>query len=135
MAASFTPREVPILSIGKKNTSGGALAKGTIVKLKAADDEIEAASGVTDELYGVTRHQADDGEWVEILVYGVAIVVAGGTIARGNRLTTDASGNAVAAAPATGVNNSILGLANRAAASTELFEVVLAGPGTIMQGA
>ena len=51
------------------------------------------------------------GEPCDVHLYGVAEVEYGGNVARGDYLTSDATGRAIAAAPAAGVNAAIIGQA------------------------
>lgn len=57
-----------------------------------------------------------------ILLMGKGKCIAGGTIAAGDYITPDASGLAVAAAPATGVNDEVCGIALEDAVSGDLFK-------------
>lgn len=64
-------------------------------------------------------------ERMDIVTSGLVEVVAGGTIAAGAPVTSDANGAAVAAAPAAGVNARVLGYAHEAAVSGDIFRVQL----------
>lgn len=57
-----------------------------------------------------------------ILLAGKGKVILGGTVAAGDPLTSDASGLAVVAAPAAGVNNDIIGFALEAGVSGDLIK-------------
>jgi hypothetical protein len=74
---------------------------------------------------GVASHDAADNAKVRIQLAGIAVVKAGGTIAKGALVTSDAAGKAVAAAPGAGVNNRILGIAQESAVNGDLFSVLI----------
>lgn len=84
-----------------------------IVKIGAADGGVIQGAAAADILLGVSDElgQATVGDRVDVYLNGIADVTYGGTVARGARLTTDATGRAVAAAPAAGTNNGIIGIA------------------------
>lgn len=84
----------------------------TIVKHGTADGQVLSGAAVADKLFGVsTDIAAAIGERCDVIVYGIADILYGGAVARGDLLTSDASGRAVTAAPAAGVNNRIIGVA------------------------
>jgi hypothetical protein len=68
---------------------------------------------------------------VEIVTHGIAWVEAGAAIAVGLPVTSDASGRGVAAAPAAGTNNRIIGFALEAAVAAGDQIRVLLSPGQI----
>lgn len=109
----------------KNYTAGGAIGPNLIVKWGSADYKVVAAAAATDRSIGVTRANITVAnlEQVDVIVKGEYEVKAGGTIARGDPLTSDASGQAVAAAPSAGANNPIIGYAKVAAVSGDLFLV------------
>lgn len=89
-----------------------AIAKRRIVKFGADADHALQGAAVTDLLIGVsTEIDAALGERVDVVLDGIAEVEFGGNVTRGNKLTSDADGKAVVAAPAAGVNNQIIGIA------------------------
>ena len=93
----------------KNFTAGGAIAAFRIVRFSAADTVVQAGAA-TDALVGVCNEVAPaSGERCDIAMEGIAYVEAGAAIALTALLTADASGRAVAAAPAAGVNNRIIG--------------------------
>lgn len=131
----FTPREVPLMKRSMKNTSGGDMAKGVAVKLGAnGSDEIALAAAVSDVAVGLASHVIVDTEQGDVIMHGVGVGLAGGSITAGALLTMTTGGKLVAASPAAGVNNQLIGVALRDASTDELFEVLLT-PGAIMQGA
>lgn len=117
----------------KQYKAGGAISANLIVKL-SADDTIVAAAAATDSVLGVLGEiDAESGDHVDVVLAGVAEVVYGGNVTRGALLTSDANGKAVAAAPASGVNNRILGVALESGVSGDIGSVLIAH--SSMQGA
>ncbi|MEW6314136.1 MAG: capsid cement protein [Pseudomonadota bacterium] len=89
-----------------------AVAAYTIVKPGTADGQVLAAAAVSDKSIGITTDiAAAINERCDVILSGVADVLYGGTVTRGDLLTADASGRAVTAAPAAGANNRIIGIA------------------------
>ncbi|MEQ8577571.1 MAG: DUF2190 family protein [Balneola sp.] len=114
--------------------AGAAVARHRIVKFGADDDKVVQAAAVGDALIGVSAElDIASGERVDVVISGIAEVEYGGNVTRGALLTTDADGKAVAAAPATGVNNSVIGRAGESGVDGDIGSVILA-PGQI-QGA
>jgi len=58
-----------------------------------------------------TKVDTVSGERIDVIHEGVADLRLGGTVARGDLLTTDANGQGVSATPAAGTNNEVLGKA------------------------
>jgi len=106
-----------------------------IVKHGANDYGAAQASAVSDALFGVSDSLGADaaGDRVDIITAGLAEVEYGGNVTRGDWLTSDANGKAIAASPATGVNNNTIGQARISGVSGDIGKVQLA-PGQI-QGA
>jgi hypothetical protein len=114
--------------------AGAAITKNRIVKHGAADGAAIQAAAATDAMFGVS-YQLDtaSGATVDVVTEGMAKVEYGGTVTRGDPLTSDASGKAVTAAPAAGVNNRIIGYAQVSGVSGD-FGLTSIEPGG-MQGA
>lgn len=110
----------------KAYKAGGAIPAYSLVKVGAADGEVLAATAVSDLIIGVTTSiAAASGDIVDVVHEGVVDVKAGGVIARGTFVTTDGSSQGVAAAPAAGTNNSVIGRALMTAASGDIIPVLL----------
>ncbi len=90
-----------------------AVSPFRIVKLGAADGGVIQGAAAADALLGVADElgQATVGDRVDVVLTGIADVTYGATVTRGARLTSDATGRAVTAAPAAGTNNGIIGIA------------------------
>jgi hypothetical protein len=119
--------------LAKGFRAGAAIAAKRIVKFDSADTTVIQGAAATDSLIGVADLAASSGGDVDVIMSGVAIVELGGTVTRGGLLTADANGKAVAAVPATGVNNRVIGIAMVSGVSGDLGSVLIA-PGSL-QGA
>lgn len=114
--------------------AGAAILANLIVKLGADDDHVIQSAAVGDALLGVAQNDAPEvDDSVTVMLSGIAEVVYGGTVTRGDRLTSDANGKAVTAAPAVGVNNSIIGIAGKSGVLNDIQPVILFP--SVMQGA
>lgn len=110
----------------KTYDGSGAINPYSIVKFTATDFQVTAAAAASDKLAGVTTElAAADGERVDVIHDGIAYVVAGGTVAAGDPVTSNASGQGVTAAPATGANANCIGRARQSAVSGDVFEVII----------
>lgn len=104
--AGQTPAEI------NSYIAGAAITRRRIVKWGAADGQILQGAAVGDFLMGVlTGLDAAVNEPADVVQGGIADVEYGGVVTRGAPLTSDATGRAVVAAPAAGVNNRIVGFA------------------------
>lgn len=109
------------------NLKAGADLSGNqfyLVKLDANGDVVLAAAA-TDKIHGVLLNKPKSGEAASVGRIGVAKILAGGAIAIGDRITSDAAGKGVAAAPAAGTNNGTVGIALEAGAAGEIVSVEL----------
>jgi hypothetical protein len=96
----------------KSYRAGAPIAANLIVKPGADDASVVLATGSADALMGTNDELGRAiGETADIVKAGLAPVVYGGPITRGDPLTSDAAGRAVTAAPAAGVNARIIGFA------------------------
>jgi hypothetical protein len=116
----------------KTFNTGAAVARSRIVKFGADERTVVPGAAPADLLIGVS----DDvpapavGDVIDVVLCGVATVEYGGTVAFGQMLTSDATGRAVAAAPAAGTNNRVIGVAMVAGVVGDLGAVLLS-PGTV----
>lgn len=115
----------------KSYAAGGAIGARLIVKYGAADGTALQATAVSEALMGVaTEIAAASGERCDVIKAGLADVVYGGNVTRGDWLTSDANGKAVAAAPAAGANANVIGRAEVSGVLDDIGTVYLA-PGRI----
>jgi len=111
----------------KSYLAEGAISANRIVKVGAADYGVLQAAAVGDKLIGIsTEIDTASGERIDVVHEGIADLKLGGTVARGDLLTSDASGQGVTAAPAGGTNNRIVGMAQISGASGDIIPVLLA---------
>lgn len=121
-------------TLTKNYTAEGAIAAHRIVKFGAADGSVTQAAASTDLVIGVNEAlPVVAGERVDVIRAGIADVEFGGNVTRGQPVTADADGKAVAAAPAAGVNAHIVGFAEVSAVAGDIAPVMLARG--VMQGA
>ena len=87
-------------------TADGAVAARRVVKLGGDDGKAAQADGSTGALVGVADELgAKDGGRIDVHLAGIVAVVYGGDVVRGDVLTSDADGKAVAAARHTHTEN------------------------------
>ena len=104
--------------LAKNYVADVAIPAYRFVKPGTADDRITLATASTDAIIGCsTDIAAAAGERCDVQLAEVAYIEAGAAIARGSLLTADASGRAIVAAPATGINASVAGRALETAAA------------------
>lgn len=81
-------------------------------------------AGDGEPVYGVITEGATEGNPVTVMVYGIAKVIAGGTVATGAVVASNASGQAVTAT----AGEVAAGIARTGGASGEVIEVLLTHP-------
>ena len=117
----------------KSYVAEAAVSAYRIVKPGTADDNVLTAAAVSDLLVGVIEGVAPAlGERCDVVLAGPALCTLGGTVTRGAKLTADASGRAVAAAPAAGTNNQIIGWALVSGVVGDVVEIFVAP--SVLQG-
>ena len=105
----------------KQGTAEAAIAAYRIVKFGANDGGYVQASAATDSLAGVCESVGPaSGERLDVIKSGIADVEYGGVVTRGQPITADANGKAVAAAPAAGSNVRIIGFAEVSAVAGDI---------------
>lgn len=119
----------PVLT--KSYKAEAAISAYRILKLGANDDQVLQGAAVGDALIGVSNEVgAAINERQDVIQAGIAEVACGGAVTRGDFLTSDANGKAVAAAPAAGVNNNVIGRALQSGVADDVIRVLVA-PGRI----
>ena len=99
-----------------------------IVKIGAADQTVILAAGSTVAIIGVLQEASvgGSGSTVGVQVSGIGRVTLGGTVTRGDTVTSDAAGLAVTqATPAAATDPYILGIALASGAVNEVIPVLL----------
>jgi hypothetical protein len=100
------------LQLAKNYIADVAIPAFRLVKPGTADDRVTLATASTDALIGTTTDiAAAIGERCDVQVAEISYVEAGAAIVRGAFITSDATGRAITAAPAAGVNASVAGRA------------------------
>ena len=100
----------PVLT--KNYTAEAEVLKHRIVKFGSEDGGVVYAAAATDGSIGVSNElDAATGERADIIRTGMPDVEYGGTIARGDLLTSDSVGRAIAATASAGSNVRIVGVA------------------------
>lgn len=100
------------LQLAKNYVADVAIPAFRIVKPGTADDRITLAGASTDALIGTSMDiAAAVGERCDVQLAEIAFVEAGAAITRGALITSDGLGRGVTAAPAAGVNASVIGRA------------------------
>ncbi len=114
---------MPSPGLIKQYTAGAAITACRIVKMGAADYAVLTAAAAADIPVGISQEKIDaaSGDRIDVIESGEAKVSAGGTIARGARVTSNATGQAVAAA----TGNQSIGTAKVSAVSGDLFDVII----------
>lgn len=98
----------------------------------AVEDGVVLAAAATDEIMGVLMDKPASGEWGAVAMIskgGKAPVKYGGTVAKGDKLTSDASGLAITTTTA---GNKVIGIAVKAGVANDIGEVDLGvGPSVV----
>lgn len=112
------------LVLDTNGVAGAAINPYRILKFGNADGKWQQAAAATDLLAGVSGPLTiASGERVDVKRIGIAEVEYGGTITRGQKLTTDANGKAVAA---TSDGDQIIGIAEVSGVAGDIGSVLLA---------
>lgn len=108
-------------------TAGAAIAPFRIVKQGASDRLVVQSSAAADAHVGVCAQPggAAIGTRIDVLISGRAEIEAGGTIARGDFLSADASGRAIRAAAAAGANVRTIGTALESGVLGDLITMIV----------
>lgn len=92
----------------KTYVAGAAIRARRFAVAGASDGTMIEATSPTTLILGVfEKLDGASGGRVDVVHAGITEILLGGTVTRGQPLTSDAAGAAVAAAPAAGVNNRI----------------------------
>ncbi len=115
--------------------AGGTVAKNRIVKFDSSDITAVQASAATDFLVGISDNLgAASGQPFDVILAGVALVEYGGNVTRGQLLTADSDGKAIAAAPAATASARTIGVAMLSGVAGDIGSVLIA-PGSVTNGA
>jgi hypothetical protein len=112
------------LLLSKTFVAGGAIPPNSIVKFGADDNTVVVATAAADASIGVSQNTiaAALGERVDVMIFGIADVKLGtGGITRGAEVTSDASGQGVAAAS----TNRVIGISLASGVAGDIVPVVV----------
>ena len=115
----------------KSVDAGADVPAYRIVKHGSADTMAVPAAGATDGMFGVSDDLgASAGERLDVIIAGVAEVMYGGDVQRGDLVTSDSDGRAVTASPSTGENMRVIGVAMESGTADAVGSVLI-NPGQI----
>ncbi|MFW6344781.1 MAG: hypothetical protein ACOC0M_00395 [Halomonas sp.] len=106
---------------------GGAIAPYRLVKVGSNNRAVVQASADADLFVGVSDSIGADaeGDPIDVIRSGIAEIEYGGSVTRGQPLTADADGKAVAAAPDAGANAEIIGWAEVSGVAGDIGSVFI----------
>jgi hypothetical protein len=106
----------------KNYTAEAAIGANRIVKFGATDYNVLQSAAADELLIGVNENlPVEAGERVDVIRAGLASVEFGGAVARGQPVTSDANGKAVAAA----AGDSVIGIAETTSIAGDIAPVLL----------
>lgn len=116
------------MTIEHKSFAGqGAIAANSVIAFGTADNTVALATGPTSKIIGTSDNlDHTDGEQVDLEMRPMGEVKLGAAVTRGDRLTSNAAGLAVTAAPAAGVNAHTFGIAAKSGVATEVIPYIRA---------
>lgn len=105
----------------------GAVAPYRLVKVGSNNRAVVQASTADDLIVGVSDSIGanEAGDPIDVIRSGIAEVELGGNVTRGQPLTADAEGKAVAAAPDAGENAEIIGWAEVSGVAGDIGSVFI----------
>lgn len=113
--------------IVKNYNSEGDILPCRLVKFGSNDYGVVQASASSDKIVGVSVPliTVASGDTVDVAQDGIADVQLGGTVTRGDLLTSDANGCAITAAPSAGTNARIIGMAQVSGVANDIIPVLV----------
>jgi hypothetical protein len=113
----------------KTYTAEGAIGKYLIVKFGANDGGALQATASSEKFLGISRDLSVTAanitageDRIDVVRDGITPVILGGTVTRGDRLTADANGKAITAAPGAGVNMETVGTAEISGVAGDIID-------------
>lgn len=92
------------------------------------DGEVDLADAIGEDCYGVLMNDPDVGEAATVAIRGVVMMEAAGDVAVGDKICTNAAGEALDVNDSNSATTRHMGIALDAAADGERFRVELFGP-------
>lgn len=123
MSVEGVIKSIPGLTAGANMSVTGQYL---FVKL-AGNNSVVPCAATTDCPVGVLRNAPQLNAEADVAFSGVVKLTAGGAIAAGNRVGTNAAGQAVALVEGTNTTDYVAGQALVSAVAGDIFEVLLAG--------
>lgn len=118
---------MPAPTFTKSFQAVGAIAPYRVAAFTGPDGAVQQAASATDPLVGAADGLGGSpGSTVDVDQGGWSEVQAGGPIAAGDPLTSDANGCAVKAAPAAGATANCIGIAQVAAVAGDVLDYLVA---------
>lgn len=102
--------------------------EGSVMTIGTANNYVKLAGatpGINAPCLGLALNAATAAGPLDIVTSGIFPAIAGGTITRGDPLTSDAAGAVVTAAPAGGTNIAIIGYAMASAVAADRVSVMI----------
>lgn len=128
MGMTGDPKTMPFVADGAV-TVNRAVMKGT------GDDDVKTTTGADVAVVGIAQATAADNEYLDVAISGTCVAVASAAIAIGAKVcAADNAGKLKTAAPSTGANSNIVGMAISVADADGDKFLVLLSP-SVMQGA
>lgn len=117
-----------------KNAGGTAIAKGRIVK--GDETAVALPTATTQPCYGVVYETVAASGYGTVAIGGRVTCTAGtGGVTKGDRIMAEANtGKGITFTASTGVNASVVGIAQTTAAADYDFTIELTGPSVTAQG-
>jgi hypothetical protein len=114
-------------SISRSYVAAGAIGARLITKYTNNRAEVAQASAATDRLAGVTELGAAAlGDVVDVVRAGMDKVTAGGNVAAGDLLTSDANGKAIKAVGGAGQTVFVIGQAEEPGVANDIIHYTTA---------
>ena len=111
-------------TLTKTFTATGEIAARALITFGSADGQAVVASAATDTLLGVAEQIGSrENMRVDVIINGIAEVVAGGNVTRGDALTSNAAGKVITSSTAT---DRIIGFAMQSGVASDIIEVMIA---------
>lgn len=112
--------------LDKTLQAAGTISPYRLCKFSTTDTTVVQATAATDALIGVSGQVgAASGEAIDITMVGVGEVTLGGNVTRGNSVTADSDGCAVAASD----GNSVAGIALKSGVADDVIPILLHAAG------
>jgi len=110
--------------------AGGTITVGQVVE-RASATTVTASNGDSEQCIGVALTGAASGEKIDVAVLGKAVMIAGGSISFGQRVTSNGDQTAGTVKVHDGATDQLIGIALEDAASGDNFYALVVPSGGI----